>query len=67
MILRRFHRDNCTLRSITHGRTTSAMSVMMFKAAIAWKSALCDTQNQQFIFGNGNCARTALLTWLIHR
>jgi hypothetical protein len=41
MILNLFNLVNCTSRSNKHGSTTSAISVRIFNAAMAWKSAAC--------------------------
>lgn len=41
MILNLFSLVNCTSRSNKDGSTTSAISVRIFNAAMAWKSAAC--------------------------
>jgi hypothetical protein len=45
MILNLFKRVNCTSRSNKQGSTTRAISVRIFNAAIAWKSAAYAGQN----------------------
>lgn len=66
IILNRFHRDNCTLRSSIHGSTTSATSVIILKAAIARKSARCKETTVNTFVTRYSKLSNIRLTWLMH-